>query len=230
MAVFARTPEGHLQVLLSTGGQFWAQYAYQFSHELCHHLCRSDGDPNKRAHLWLEEALCEVASLFALRRMADAWEAAPPYPNWAPYAESLRKYAAERLAESPLRPEAQPLAEWYARNRPALTRQPMDDRTLQLAVAAALLPLFEARPARWAALHWLNADTPREPRSFRGHLAAWRRQAPRGHAPTIEAIAAAFGEALPTSPAEGHDDDEVPEAVMHQFDGLVRECGDMKVG
>ena len=27
--------------------------------------------------------LCELASVFTLRRMAEGWPSSPPYPNWA---------------------------------------------------------------------------------------------------------------------------------------------------
>lgn len=196
IVLFDRTPEGHLQVRLDTGGNLWAQYAFQFGHELCHILCRFDRDDT--GNRWFEEALCETASLFVLRRMADTWERSPPYPNWRPYARALRDYAAKRLAASP-RPETMPLADWYRRHRDELAERPTD-RDNGLAIASALLPLFEERPDRWAAIHWLNADAPEEPRSFADHVAAWRRQAPERHAATIEAVAAAFGETLPADP------------------------------
>jgi len=196
IALFDRTPEGHFQVRLDTGGNHWAQYGFQFGHELCHVLCRSDR--TARTHLWFEEALCETASLFVLRAMAEQWEREPPYPNWRDFAPHLRDYAAKRLAQSPRPPELS-LADWYARHRDALRERPTD-RDNGLAIAAALLPLFEEAPDRWAAIHWLNADAPEEPRSFADHLAAWRRQAPGRHAATIEAVAAAFGETLPADP------------------------------
>jgi hypothetical protein len=197
IALFDRTPEGHFQVRLDTGGNHWAQYAFQFGHEVCHVLCRSG--PRTRTHLWFEEALCETASLFVLRRMADAWEEEPPYPNWRDFAPHLADYAAKRLAQSP-RPESLPLADWYPRHRAELRERPTD-RDNGLAIAAALLPVFEESPGRWAAIHWLNAADQPQPDDFRAHLAAWRDRVPPEQAATVEAIAEAFGTPLP--PAAG---------------------------
>jgi hypothetical protein len=193
--LFDRSPAGNLQVRLDTGGRRWSQYSFQFAHEICHAACRVRPGRNPAGHLWFEEALCETASLFVLRRMADAWEREPPYPNWKDYAPRLREYAERRLEESP-RPPHMTLAAWYERRRDELAAQPTD-RANALAVAVGLLPLFEDRPDRWAAIRWLNAAPATGPRSFADHLAAWRRAAPDRHAATIETIAAAFGELLP---------------------------------
>ena len=192
IVLFERAPTGAVRVHLNTGGNLWSQYAFQFGHELCHVLCRFDR--NHRAHTWFEESLCETASLFVLRRMAEEWERDPPYPNWRTYAPRLADYAAQRLAAAP--PEAGgSFVEWYRKHQDVLLANPTN-REQNLAVAAALLPLFEARPARWAAVEWLNAGPPQGPRSFREHLLEWRHHAPADCAADIEAIAAAFGEQL----------------------------------
>ena len=68
-----------------------------------------------------------------------------------------------------------------------------DVRAVLGSVVDALLPLFEDEPGLWAALPWLNAATPSQPRTFREHLGDWRRHAPPAHATAIETIAAAFG-------------------------------------
>lgn len=189
IALFDRTPDGHFQVRLDTGGNHWAQYGFQFGHELCHVLCRSGR--TERTHLWFEEALCETASLFVLRAMADAWKEKPPYPNWRDFAPHLEDYVTKRLAESPRRPEVT-LADWYARHLDELRERPTD-RDNGLAVAAALLPLFEESPERWAAVHWLNAADRPQPAEFRDHLAAWRSRVPADQAEAVDAIARLFG-------------------------------------
>jgi len=193
IALFDRTPEGHFQVRLDTGGNRWAQYGFQFGHEICHVLCRSGRAT--RTHLWFEEALCETASLYVLRAMAEAWTEQPPYPNWRDFAPHLDDYATKRLAESP-RPPQEPLADWYARHRDALRERPTD-RDNGLAVAAALLPLFEESPERWAAIHWLNAADQPQPADFADHLAAWRNRVPPEQAGAVDAIARVFGLPLP---------------------------------
>lgn len=193
ISLFDRAPDGAVRVHLDTGGRLWSQYAYQFGHELCHVFCRFDRD--ETGNRWFEEALCELASIYVLRRMADAWREVPPYPNWRDYATSLADYA-ERLVDEGRLPEGMSLADWFARHRDALPAVPTD-RTNARVVAVALLPLFEDDPERWAAVPWLNAASPPKPRTFRDHLADWRRHAPPAHAGAIEAIAAEFGVALP---------------------------------
>lgn len=203
ISLFERAPDGAVRVHLNTGGHLWSQYAYQFSHELCHVFCRFDRDDT--GNRWFEEAVCEVASLFVLRRMAATWRERPPYPNWRGYAGSLEGYAARIIEEGGL-PEGLSLADWYDRRRDDLPARPTD-RDNARAIAVALLPLFEDEPERWGAIPWLNAGRPPRPQSFRDYLLDWRRHAPRQHAATVEAVAEAFGVALP---AVGLDDDGPP--------------------
>ena len=84
-------------ILLSARDSFWSQFAYQFSHELCHVLSdyeRLGEGPNG----WFHEAICELASVFTLRRMAERWRTCPPYPGRTDYAESLDSYADSYLS------------------------------------------------------------------------------------------------------------------------------------
>lgn len=199
ISLFERAPDGAVRVHLDTGGNLWSQYAYQFSHELCHVFCRFDRDDT--GNRWFEEAVCEVASLFVLRRMAATWRERPPYPNWRGYADSLETYAARIIDEGRL-PEGLSLADWYERHRDELPTRPTD-RDNARAIAVALLPLFEDEPGRWGAIPWLNAARPARPQSFRDYLLDWRRHAPQKHAVAIEAVAAAFGVMLP---ADGPND------------------------
>lgn len=184
---------GLVRIRLNTGGNLWSQYAYQFAHELCHVVCRYDRDPT--GNQWFEESLCELASLFVLRRMAERWATEPPYPNWRDYAPHLAAYATARIDGARL-PEGTTLADWYRANRSALATV-ATDRQRNTVVAAALLPLFEAEPAHWAAVPYLNEAMPTAPQPFREYLADWRRRLPPERRPTVAAIAAAFGETTP---------------------------------
>ncbi len=198
-----RADGGMVRIRLNTGGNLWAQYAYQFSHELCHVLCRYDRDPT--GHQWFEESLCELASLFVLRRTAETWADEPPYPNWRGYAVHLGEYADQRIAAARL-PEGTSLADWFRANRADLATA-ATDRARNTVVAAALLPLFESCPRHWAAVPHLNDASPTAPQPFRDHLAEWRRRLPPDRRDTVDAIAAAFGETLPA------DDRDAPPAA-----------------
>ncbi len=96
IVLFKRNPRGEIVMRLDTESTYWSQYAYQFAHEFCHVLCGFDED--YKGNKWFEEVLCETASLFAIRAMAEAWADDPPYPHWKDYRHSLRKYADNVIA------------------------------------------------------------------------------------------------------------------------------------
>ena len=81
-----RTREGRIAIRLSARDTRWAQYSFQFAHEFCHALANfadhSQPPVSKlpNPNLWLEESLCETASLFVLRAMSRTWATHAPYP------------------------------------------------------------------------------------------------------------------------------------------------------
>jgi hypothetical protein len=192
IVLFARGPRGEHVVRLNTEDAYWSQYAYQFAHELGHILCgyREGENPNK----WLEESLCETASLYALRAMARTWAESPPYPNWASYAPRLREYSEKRLAATA--DAGGTLADWYRRNEKDL-RADGTRRELNAIVAKALLPLFEEDPGRWEAVSWINHERGRAGRSLADHLRAWSGSVPARHAAFVRRLAALFDVSIP---------------------------------
>jgi hypothetical protein len=62
-----------ISIGLTARDTHWAQYSFQFAHECCHALINYNNDDQQLAlyrqdpNLWLEESLCETASLFTLR-------------------------------------------------------------------------------------------------------------------------------------------------------------------
>lgn len=188
ITLFKRGPNGELQVKLNTGKTLWAQYSFQFAHELCHILC--DFKPHENPNHWFEESLCELASLFALRRMADEWKVKPPYANWKSYSASLKTYADERIerAKVPLGVE---FTSWFGENEIAL-RKNSTDRPKNCIVAARLLPLFEKEPEMWEAVSFLNTEKLSKLYSFKQYLSAWRRNSPAKHRAFIDQIAKEF--------------------------------------
>jgi hypothetical protein len=189
-----RLSDGTIQIHLDTGDQYWSQYAFQFGHELCHVLCRFDQDPT--GNLWFEESLCEMASLFVLRRMSETWASEPPYPNWKDYAPSLATYARERMDQAKL-PAGQSLAAWYREHARALAKN-ATDRDLNLVVATALLAKFESQPQHWAAVHYLNVGRPVAPQPFTDYLGDWHANVPAEHRPFVAEIADEFGIKIPS--------------------------------
>ena len=124
ITLFDRERDGTIVMKIDAQDSYWSQYAYQFGHELCHVLCRYR--EAETGNKWFEESLCETASLFVLRRMAESWKTDPPYANWKGYAPSLAGYAEKRIEKFRL-PEGQTLADWYPKHVDAL-RKTGEDR------------------------------------------------------------------------------------------------------
>jgi hypothetical protein len=189
IVLFERGPKGEIRVRLNVEDRKWAQFAFQFGHEMGHIVCGYANYPNPNK--WFEETLCETASLFVLGRMAESWKTRPPYPNWKDYAGALRKYRDERTAKAAL-PEGTTLPEWF-RPKEAALRKDATQRELNLTMAAALLPLFEEAPGRWAAVRTLNTVHGDAARSFADYLSDWSRSSPEKHRAVIAKIADRFG-------------------------------------
>ncbi|NNE90228.1 MAG: hypothetical protein HKN23_01140 [Verrucomicrobiales bacterium] len=188
ITLYNRDSGGGYTVKLNTGKTFWAQYSFQFSHELCHILSnyRKDENPNG----WFEESLCEVASLFTLKQMAETWKTDPPYENWKSFHSALVDYAQKRIDESALQAR-KPLPEWFEEMEPKL-RESAGQRELNNVVAVHLLPLFEANPKGWEAIGWLNVDQSYPDDTFPEFLERWHYYCPDRHRPFVQKIAAKF--------------------------------------
>ena len=147
---------GSYSVQLTATERCWSQYAFQFSHEFCHVMIdphRSEGGSG--ANQWLDEAVCEVASMFVLRRMAKRWAVDPPYPNWSSYAVSITEYVNERMDKPEhTMPSGVSLHEWFLSNEETLRRDP-HQRDKNAVVAYNWLPIFEIYPALWNAARCL---------------------------------------------------------------------------
>jgi hypothetical protein len=190
IVLYRRLSGNVIAMKLDVGGSYWAQFSFQFAHELCHILCgyrETVSESNK----WFEESLCETASLFVLRRMAQTWKTDAPYKNWRGYAPHLGEYAAARIKASPL-PEGKTLAEWRRDNAEAMEKDPTD-RPRNNIVAVRLLPLFEAEPQHWAAVRHLNDFTPERKETLQEYLQRWHDHTPAEHQAFVRKIAGELG-------------------------------------
>lgn len=190
--------DGRIAIGLNTGETYWAQYAFQFAHEFCHALAGHSNDwrklpkSGKRPNHWLEESLCEVASLFALRAMGESWKTKPPYRNWKDFAPHLTSYAYERLqtAAKDL-PPGKSFVAWFRENEASM-RENSTIRPKNCVVAMKLLPLFEKTPSGWEAVTFFNLGTGDAENSLAGKIAGWKSAAPESQRPFIGELAAAF--------------------------------------
>ncbi len=202
ITLFDHRGDGRVAIGLTTQGTFWSQFAYQFSHEFCHALAGHANDwrepwiKAKKANHWLEESICETASLFAMRAMSRTWETAPPYPNWKSYAPALGKYAADRMEKTRAdRPEGFTFAAWFREHEESM-RANSTIREKNNVVALELLPLFEAEPSGWEAMTVFNRVKDRDPqKTLARHFADWADAAPAEQRTFIGKVAAVFGAA-----------------------------------
>ena len=199
IVLYERAAGGEYQVYLAAKDKRWAEFVYEFSHELCHIVANYEhhAPPHSMRHQWFEEALCEAASLYTLKRFSATWSESPPRPEWAAYAPAMHHYA-ERMLNEPHRrlPAHSTLADWLGRNGPALRNSPyLRDRNE--VVANQLLPLLEENPGSWEAIGFLNVEVPDDAVSFRDYLHHWYRRVPLQHKQFIDRTLAVLGEAVP---------------------------------
>jgi hypothetical protein len=195
-----RTPGGRIAMALSARDTHWAQYSFQFTHEFCHALANYANNSQRtisdtpNANLWLEESLCETASLFSLQAMSRTWEIHPPYPALRVYAPWLADYVEQRLGLPEHRLPAS-FSAWFRQHQSAL-RKEAGHRDWNTIIAAKLLPVFEAEPAEWEAVTFLNRGRSNGGQSLLDHFAQWRANCPDRLRPFVSKLAAVFGVSL----------------------------------
>ena len=184
---YRRMTDEPITIQLTARDNYWGQFAFQFSHEFCHVLSnyeRLRSNPNQ----WFHEALCELASVFTLRRMAERWPTQPPYPNWAEYAPSLASYADDLLNnENRGLPAGMSLRHWLSVHEEQLRSDPYL-RDLNAVVAYQLLPIFEAEPTGWNAVR----NMPSSSGYLVEYLADWRASVASADKPFVKRLIEAF--------------------------------------
>ena len=178
---------GPITIQLTATDRKWAKFSYQFAHEFCHVLSNYErlGDgPNN----WFHEVLCELASVFTLRCMAERWSTQPPYPNWADYAGALSDYADDRLSdENHQLPDRSTLATWLPIHEKELRQDPYL-RDKNAIVAYQLLPLFEADPSGWNAVR----NLPDSEGPLQEYLTDWHESVAPTDKPFVKRLIGAF--------------------------------------
>ena len=195
---FSHDLRGRIKIGIASEDTRWAQMAFQFAHEFCHALAQHSAAARRawrtprHANLWFEESLCEVGSLFVLRRLATAWQTKPPYPQWRTYATALGDYATERLARPDHQlPEGATFSEWFEHSESGL-RLNGAMRAKNVVIARQMLPLFETEPSGWDAVSYLNLGQRDARKSLGQYVAEWRTAAPPARSAFIGRVAALF--------------------------------------
>ncbi len=186
--VLHRRKEGEIVMRLDTSGTLWAQYSYQFSHEFCHILCKYEDD--YQGNQFFEEALCECASLFVLRQMAEEWKTDPPYKNWRDFAPHLREYADDRMKFEPVF-EPRDFAGYVRANQAELLKNAKHGE-FHRSVAIALLKKFEAEPSHWESIRWINSAPAEDGETISAYFTKWHAAAPERHQAFVADVAKLF--------------------------------------
>jgi hypothetical protein len=171
--LYRNSPGDDFTIWLTAQDRYWAKYSYQFAHELCHFA--SDFERLRlTANQWFHEALCELASLFTLKKMAITWQSNPPYSHWSSYASALASYAEEIVNRNEHRlPDEVSLADWLHVNEATLRADPYQ-RSLNGTVAVKLLPFLLASPMYWQSIRYM----PNTDERFNIFLSAWHTSCP----------------------------------------------------
>ena len=189
--LYRSSTEEPISILLSAHNRLWSKFAYQFSHEFCHVLSdyeRLKDNPNN----WFHEAICEVASLFTLRRMAKRWHFEPPFSNWQDYARHLTDYAQEVLSRPEVQlPEGDTLKCWLSLHEADLRRD-CYQRDMNALVAKQLLPIFESAPEGWNAIRRFPSSSEK----FACYLHQWHSSVDSIDKPFVKRLSVAFGHIL----------------------------------
>ena len=128
MTHYRSTPNEPICVQLTARDRRWAQFAYQFAHEFCHVL--SDYERLRESQNgWFHEAICELASVFTLRRMAERWQTQSPYPHWGGYSGALASYSEDLLGcQERKLPEDTTLSVWVSSEEESLRQDRLPER------------------------------------------------------------------------------------------------------
>ena len=176
-------------IKLATGNFYWCQYAYQFTQMFCHVL---SGHNKLRGckNGWFHQALCELSSIFTLRRMGERWHTEPPFPNWDEYAKNFRIYEeGVRIGnkkhfcqEYQIKNTIVPI-DWLSNYEEEMRTTSVGENTngdrhekyraIYGLIAYTLLPIFEKYPDGWNAVRYL----PKSDSYIKQYLYEWLRLA-----------------------------------------------------
>ncbi len=105
---------------------------------------------------------------------------------------ALADFATERLAKPDHQlPAGQSFAEWFRSNEPAL-RENAALRDKNVIIARQMLPLFEATPAGWGAVPYLNLGKRQKHKPLAQYFAEWQAASPAEVRPFLARLAALF--------------------------------------
>jgi len=166
----------------------WDQFSLQFGHELGHILSNFE-IRRAQENSWLEEAICDTASIFCLWRMSETWKTNAPYDNyWSDYASAFSEY----IALNHFVRKQNYFSAWVKASEPQLRALPYGcDETVaaRKEIASVLLTHFLKAPEHWPVIAHLPAsDAP-----LSELLPAWVDAVPEKHKLFVKSLWYDFG-------------------------------------
>lgn len=211
---------------LSVTNRFWDNFSFQFGHEFCHIMQNHDAihevlPDNKNG--WFQESICELASLWVLRRMGETWAYRAPYNNWVDYRYALIDYANNWLMG---REEVQyegTAAEWLKEwEEPMRQNQPNAFSYARVAqLSYKFLPIFEENPETWNAVRQM----PFSNLPMSEYMREWYNAVDTEDKPFVEAIAKEMGIAVKSEPVASIDADVNNDGYVDLYDVMIVRSG-----
>lgn len=186
MVLPSRGKNGEYIIQLSATDCYWAQYCFQFAHEYCH--VRTNFENTSQKFRWFEETICELASIFFLRRMSEIWRDKPPFPELESFAQNLFDYAQTRI-EDPLHqlPKDIGLKEWF---KGKISELEADQyiREYNSLMAIQILDLFENDSNLWRAMLYLNSWDTSADNDISEYLESYRNNVPEVYSDSVKSL------------------------------------------
>lgn len=168
-------------IFLSARGTCWCQYIYQFAHEYCHYLVNGPLDGEQETTFWFEESICEMASMYFLKKVTERWISwFPVMVSGTPLSDQeealvlLKQFAPENepYLDALLNKNAPieiPLYEWIESNTSTLS-EPVYHRDLYNQIATRLYDVFSTYPDLWKVIPFLYRPSVNEYVDFRSFV------------------------------------------------------------
>ena len=87
-------------ILNCAGFSYWCQVIYQLSHELAHCAISRINDGNQGNKVsWIEETICEAASLYSLKWFSDNWASVSISERNPTFSENIKTYLEDLLSK-----------------------------------------------------------------------------------------------------------------------------------
>ncbi|WP_236182690.1 hypothetical protein [Pseudomonas sputi] len=178
ITLYEKSPCGAYKINLNVTDRYWCKYIYQFSHEYCHIRTNYSLSRYDQRIKWFEETICELASIFTLKKMSISWKTNPPLPSLKSFSDSIAEYVKSIITDpSHQLPKGSNFPTWFKDNLPLLERNQYirDSNSL---IAITLLPLFEKHPSLWNSMTYWNSWKPNQGNDIHSCLQLWLKSLP----------------------------------------------------